>query len=165
MARESFFMGGMTITLEDAIRYINTFDEFEKKYSDKMLDDDRQLSFYLSELSLKYPKDYTEVSDNAGCATAYFGNLINGHKKNPSRDVLISICLSLGTTIDEVQQLLKYAGHAPLYVRRKRDVILWFAFMKGLTPYEADVLLKKRGYEPLTNEGKKEVRKAKKLKL
>jgi len=47
------------------------------------------------------------------------------------RDPLICIAFAVGATVEELGYLLKYAGLAPLYVRRKRDVIIWFGLMKG----------------------------------
>ena len=150
-----FYMGNTTMTLESAIRNIGSFDEFEQRFTDKLLDDDKQVCHYLADLVFKYAGDYATVSQKAGYAAAYLGNIINGHKNNPSRDVLIAICLTLGTTVEEIQQLLKYAGHAPLYVRRKRDVIIWFGFMKGLSADDVDDLLIERDYKPVTNLYKK----------
>lgn len=144
------------MTLEGAIRRIETFEEFEKQFSDAFLADDKRLNHYLSDLVFKYNVTLTEASGAAGCHDSYLGLLINGKKTNPTRDVLISLCLAIGATVDEAQQLLKYAGYAPLYVRRKRDVVIWFAFMKKLIPEKVDDLLKKRKYEPLTGDAKKE---------
>ena len=74
------------------------------------------------------------------------GNIVNGKKNNPGRDALIAICLAIGTTVQEVQHLLKYAGHAPLYVRRKRDLIIWFGFMKKKSIDDINIVLYDRGY-------------------
>lgn len=156
MEKEIFYMGRTTMTLEGAIRRIDTFEEFEEKFSDDFLADDMQLSNYLSDLVFKYNPVLTKVSVDAGCVDSYFGHLVNGRKNNPSRDVLIALCLAMGTTIEEVQKLLKYAGHAPLYVRRKRDVILWFAFMKSISVDDTDELLKNKGQTALTRDAKKQ---------
>ena len=86
---------------------------------------------------------------NAMLAASYVGNIVNGKKRNPSRDALISICLAIGTTVDEVQYLLRYGGQAPLYVRRKRDVVIWFGFMKHMRLEEVDEKLRERGLKPL----------------
>lgn len=150
MSNDFFYMGKTTMTLEGAIRNIDTFEDFEEMFTGDFLDDDKQVCYYLSKLVNKYNGVCTAVSLKAGYAVAYLGNIINGVKNNPSRNVLISVCLALGTTVEEVQQLLKYAGHAPLYVRRKRDVIIWFGFMKGMSPDEVDELLSQRGYASIT---------------
>ena len=154
MEKEFFYMGRTTMTLEGAIRRIDTLSEFEEKFSDDFLSEDLRLQDYLSELVFKCDKPITTISGDAGCNEAYLGLLINGKRKNPSRDVLISLCLAMGTTVEEVQKLLKFAGHAPLYVRRKRDVIIWFGFMKNKSAREVDGDLEERKLPVLTNERK-----------
>ena len=108
---------------------------------------------YIEKLLWKYDKNQAEVSEDATLDRSYVGNIVRGRKNDPSRDALIAICLAIGTTVDEVQHLLWYAGHAPLYVRRKRDVIIWFGFMKkrsvtrvnnDLVTHECPELMSKR---------------------
>ena len=139
----------MSASLEHYIRDCHTFDEFEERYSDEFLDEDARVGNYLDDLLYKYKKNQATVSELAGHNRSYVGNIIRGITKNPDRDVLIKICLVIGTTFDECQYLLKYAGYAPLYVRRKRDVIIWFGFIKGKSIGDIDDDLKKRGLDPL----------------
>jgi len=129
-----------------------TFDEFEKRYPEEFLNEDSRIGDYVKELLNKYSKKASAISEEAGLATAYVGNIINFRRNNPSRDTLIRICLAIGTTFEEVQYLLKYAGHAPLYVRRKRDVVIWFGFMKGEDIDTVNANLIDRGMEPLIPE-------------
>ena len=139
----------MTASLEHYINRCNSFEDFERYWSDELLDEDTQIGEYLENLLVKYDKRAAAVSKDAGLAFAYVGNIINGKKNNPSRNVLISICFAIGTTFEEAQYLLKYAGHAPLYVRRKRDVIIWFGFMKKQNLYTVNDTLVERGLQPL----------------
>ena len=148
MNGEPFYKNnGMTPTLEDMIKNINTFEEFEEKFSDEFLKDDDRIGNYLNELMWKYDKDNATISKKAGLDRSYVGNIIRGKKNNPQRDALIAICLAIGTTVEEVQYLLRYAGQAPLYVRRKRDVVIWFGFMKHKDIMEVDEDLYARGYK------------------
>ena len=148
MNGEPFYKNnGMTPTLEDMIKNINTFKEFEEKFSDEFLKDDDRIGNYLNELMWKYDKDNATISKKAGLDRSYVGNIIRGKKNNPQRDALIAICLAIGTTVEEVQYLLRYAGQAPLYVRRKRDVVIWFGFMKHKDIMEVDEDLYARGYK------------------
>lgn len=142
----------MSSTLEGMIKNIDTFDEFEKKFSDEFLADDDRVGNYLEKLIWKYDRDFSSVSYKAGLDRSYVGNIVRGKKNNPGRDALIAICLEIGTTVDEVQYLLKYAGHAPLYVRRKRDVIIWFGFIKHKELREVDYDLYTRGYKTFLKE-------------
>ena len=150
MQDDYFFIGNkMKANLEFYIDRVKTLEEFEQKFPPEFLKDDAHVGNYLDELLRKYDRRASAVSERAGLATSYVGNIINGRKLNPSRDALIAICLAIGTELKEVQYLLKYAGQAPLYVRRRRDVIIWFGFMKSMDLDEVDEKLKERGYTPL----------------
>ena len=136
-----------SLQLEYMINDCSTFEQFEEKFSDEFLNEDNRVGDYLNELIWKYEADNATLSKKAGLDRSYVGNIVRGKKNNPSRDALIAICLALGTTLEEVQYLLKYAGHAPLYVRKKRDVIIWFGFMKKRSIEDVDTDLDKRGYK------------------
>jgi len=152
MGKEFFFTNNMTLKLEYVINQYDTLEDFEKDFPPEFLNDDKHIGNYLNELLQKYKKKASAVSEDAMLATSYVGNIIKGRKCNPSRNALISICLAIGTELEEVQYLLKYGGQAPLYVRRKRDVVIWFGFMKKKTLDEVDEDLKKRNYRPLVKE-------------
>ena len=153
MKYEPFYINNnMTVCLEHMIDRISTFEEFEDKFPDELLNDDAKIGNYLKELLWKYDKDQSTVSRKAGWGRSYVGLIANGQKTNPSRNALIAICLTIGTTVEEVQYILKYAGKAPLYVRRKRDVIIWYGFMKHKTVDEVDDILYERGYELLKSD-------------
>ena len=139
MNNDSFYITNkMSMTLEDMIRYVDSLEEFEAKFSSEFLANDDHIGNYLAQLLWEYDKKASVVSQEAMLTHSYVGNIINGKKRNPSRDALISICLAIGTSVEEVQYLLKYAGQALLYVRRKRDVIIWFGFMRHMSLDEVD---------------------------
>ena len=87
-----------------------------------------------------------------GISVGPIPGIINFKKNNPSRDALTCIAFALGASEEELQYLLKYAGHAPLYVRRKRDVIIWFGIMKGESLETVNDNLLARGLKPLYKE-------------
>ena len=150
MRKESFYNGNrMTVTLEMMMDTIDSLEAFEKRFPSEFLANDDHVGEYLQSLLWKYDQKASVVSTNAMLAASYVGNIINGKKRNPSRDALISICFAIGTTVEEVQYLLRYAGHAPLYVRRRRDVVIWFGFMKQMRLDEVDEKLRERGLKPL----------------
>ena len=65
---------------------------------------------------------------------------------------MILKAFALGATAEELQYLLKYAGHAQLYVRRKRDVIIWFGIKKKESLEMVNDNLIERGLKPLYKE-------------
>ena len=150
MVPDTFYRNNnMTAPLEHFIRECRTYEEFEKKFSDEFLDEDARIGNYLADLVYKYDKPASTVSFDAHLHHSYVGNIINGIKNNPSRNALICICFALGANEEELQYLLKYAGHAPLYVRRKRDVIIWFGLMKGETLETVNMNLEAHSLPPL----------------
>ncbi|MGN1139051.1 MAG: hypothetical protein ACI4RM_06355 [Ruminococcus sp.] len=147
-----FFNNNQTLRLEWAIEECNTFEDFEKRFSSDFLNEDRQLSNCLNSIIFNHQKTdvaLTTLSVLAGQNKSYLGNVINGVKKNPSRDVLLCFAFALDATFDETQSLLKCSGHQPLYVRRKRDVIIWFCLKKGQSLGDVNEELISRGFKPL----------------
>ena len=142
----------MTVPLEHFLKSCETYEDFERRFSDELLNEDGRIGMYLSSLLNKYDQKASVVSFDAHLNPSYVGNIINGKKNNPSRDALICICFALGASEEELQYLLKYAGHAPLYVRRKRDVIIWFGIKKKESLEMVNDNLIERGLKPLYKE-------------
>ena len=150
---DSFYINNhMTVPLEYYLKNCGTYEDFERQFSEELLNEDGRIGMYLSSLLYKYDKKASVVSFDAHLNPSYVGNIINGKKNNPSRDALICICFALGAGEEELQYLLKYAGHAPLYVRRKRDVIIWFGIKKKESLEMVNDNLIERGLKPLYKE-------------
>ena len=62
------------------------------------------------------------LAKRSGMSEVYLHQLFAG-KRNPSRNRLISLCVGMGTTVEECQELLRRSGHAMLYPRSRRDAI------------------------------------------
>ena len=139
----------MTAPLESFLKRFDTYEDFEKNFSDEMLGEDGRVGMFLENLLYRYDKKASVVSFDAHLNPSYVGNIINFKKNNPSRDALICIAFALGATEEELQYLLKYSGHAPLYVRRKRDVIIWFGIIKGESLETVNDNLLSRNLKPL----------------
>ena len=153
MIPDSFYINNhMTASLEHCLQTCDTYEDFEKNFSTEFLDEDGRVGMYLENLLIKYDKKASVVSFDAHLNPSYVGNIINFKKNNPSRDALICIAFALGASEEELQYLLKYTGHAPLYVRRKRDVIIWFGIMKGESLETVNDNLLACGLKPLFKE-------------
>ena len=132
MSEDVFYRNNkMTAPLEHFIRQCDSYEAFEERFSEEFLNEDSRIGNYLGDLLIKYGKKASVVSFDAYLNPSYVGNIVNGKKNNPSRNALICICFALGASVEELQYLLKYAGHSPLYVRRKWDVIIWFGLMNA----------------------------------
>ncbi|MGN0539796.1 MAG: XRE family transcriptional regulator [Candidatus Fimenecus sp.] len=62
-----------------------------------------------------------------------FGFQVFSGIRNPSRNTLLSLCIAMKMSLDEVQSALKIAGFAPLYPKNKRDSIIILGISKGET--------------------------------
>ena len=105
---------------------------------------------FLYHLLDKYNVSPNKAALEIGRSHSYVRKIVNGNELNPSRDVLISICVLIGATTEETQILLRYSGKAPLYARRKRDVIIWYALKKKQSLIDLNCYLYEKGYEPLS---------------
>ncbi len=91
-----------------------------------------------------------EVRDASGISRNYFYNILNGDRKNPSRDKVIAIAVGLGLDYAETQRALALAGKAPLYPRNVRDVKIAVIINKGCCSVtKMNMMLEEQGIEPL----------------
>lgn len=77
----------------------------------------------LSELFNTKKLSKAELARRAGISEVYLHQVFSGRRR-PSRDRLVCICAGLEASLEETQQLLRQAGYAPLYPRRKRESII-----------------------------------------
>ena len=84
---------------------------------------DTDISAFLAGLYEKCGLSKAALARRSGMSEVYLHQVFSGRRK-PSRDRLLCICLGVEATLDEVQRLLKQAGYAPLYPRRKREAII-----------------------------------------
>lgn len=119
-----------SIDIDRAIDRMNSFEEFEQFYTDDLMDENLLMGRYLSRLLERYNVSPNKAALDIGKTHSYVRKIIKGDELNPSRDVLLAICVLIGATVEETQILLKYSGKQPLYARRKRDAIVWFALKK-----------------------------------
>ncbi len=69
---------------------------------------------------------------------------LNGDRKI-KRDMFLKILISMDLKESEIQNSLKYAGYAQLYVRNKRDVVIYKSIVDGLNIDQINKKLKEKG--------------------
>jgi len=146
---DGFYYKDMVMNIESIAERCENLDDFELICSDELLNEDCRTGYYLDKLLEKYKRSAIWTSIAANLPDEYIRKIITNENKNPSRNALISICLALGAHENELNYLLMYAGHSPLYVRRKRDVVIWFGIIKGESLDTVNENLKIRGLELL----------------
>lgn len=63
----------------------------------------------------------------AGIVPSYGYQILDGKKENPTRDKVIMMCIGIGMSYVETQNLLKVTGYPSLYPRNQRDSFIIFA--------------------------------------
>lgn len=83
----------------------------------------RNICQLLGQLYDKKAISKAALARKAGMSEVYLHQVFSGRRK-PSRDRLICLCLGMGASLEETQQLLRQAAYAQLYPRNKRDAII-----------------------------------------
>ena len=138
-----------TIDIASQIQTMDTFEDFERFYTNELMDGNILLREYLTKLLEEHKAKADAVSIKIGYSHDYVRKIAVGDRKDPSRDVLLAICTYIHATVEETQLLLRYAGQQPLYARRRRDAIIWFALKKEQDFEELNRFLLARGYKAL----------------
>ena len=142
MEKEKFYEHKYpSISIQHYISQCNSYDKFEKVFTDDLINEDNRIGHYLQQLLWKYDKKASVLSVEAMQSHSYVGKLINGQSNNPTRNVILCICLALGATLEET-----------LYLRKKRDVIVWFGLIKNESLDTVNDNLIHRGLTPLYKE-------------
>lgn len=70
------------------------------------------------------------LARKAGMSEVYLHQVFAG-RRQPSRDRLLCLCVSLGADLDQVQVILRQAGYAQLYPRLRRDAVICHGILHG----------------------------------
>lgn len=94
-------------------------------------------------------KEYThEIINQTSLERSYVYHLLSGEKKL-TRDKLIMLAIIGKFSLEQLNNLLKYAGVATIYPKNKRDMVLQYIFEKQLSLYDANICLLALGVEEL----------------
>ena len=98
------------------------------------------ISNILNEIIEKKNLIKSEVIERSQLNKVYAYQILQG-KRVPSRDKIIPLCIAMGLTLEETQEVLKRTNMPMLYVRNRRDCIIIFAITKGLGVLSCNELL------------------------
>ena len=111
-------------------------DQYFERYEGELLEAD--LGKYLCALLEKHGLQKKDLIFASGRERSYCYQLLNGTRRNPSRDMLLAIALGLHFTCDETQTMLRIAGLSPLYPRIRRDAVILQQLAAGKSLYECN---------------------------
>lgn len=103
----------------------------------------------------KISMSQSKIFDLAGLSKSTGNDVLNG-KNTPKRDTCLALCFAVGMNVENTERALKYAGHSPFYVQKKRDIALQIFFdqhAKGTGDIhnvtELNIALVEEGLDPL----------------
>lgn len=109
---------------------------------------DGQLTQLLTELYRRRHISKAALARNAGMSEVYLHQVFSG-RRVPSRDRLLCLCIAMGTTLEETQQLLLRTAYAQLYPRLRRDAVISHGLVHGKTLGEINEALMAAGERTL----------------
>lgn len=80
------------------------------------------------------------VIRRADIEKSYGHSLFRGSRR-PSRDTVLQLAFGFEADLELAQELLKHAGHSPLYPRVCRDVVIAFCLMRSMSFHETQSML------------------------
>lgn len=105
----------------------------------------KPLHAYLNQLLQEKNLSKAEVIKKSLININYAYHIFLGKRKNPSRDKIIALGLSMQLNLEEMQYLLRYAGCGALYPRNSRDAIIISAVEQDFSVADTNSLLENLG--------------------
>ncbi len=119
-----------TEKLLELLRKSGNIDNYLNENADFLLDCD--IKEYLGALIQDKKLTIAQISREADLSDRYCYQFLSpSNPRNPSREVLLCLCIGMHLNLDETQTALKIAGYAPLYPKEKRDSIILFGIEKA----------------------------------
>lgn len=86
----------------------------------------------LNQLFKKCGLSKAALTKRSGMSDIYLHQIFSG-RRNPSRSRLLCLCIGLGASLEETQELLKLCGLAQLYPKLRRDAIIIYGLTHRLS--------------------------------
>ena len=117
-----------TDKMMDKLLKSNNIEEYLKENEKYFVD--LAISQFLSEYIKSKNLTKSHIIKDAEISEIFGFQVLSG-TRNPSRNTLLSLCIAMGMTVEEVQSSLKIAKFAPLYPKLKRDSIIIWGIVNG----------------------------------
>jgi len=112
---------------------LNDFDEYINSQNTDSYD---SLADYLNEYIGNHNLVLADIIKKSSLSRDYAYSIFNGHRKNPTRDRVIAICLVCEMNLAEVQRCLKICNAGILYAKNNRDAAIIICINRNI--YDID---------------------------
>ncbi|MBQ8905972.1 MAG: hypothetical protein IJY85_06345 [Ruminococcus sp.] len=137
-----------TDKLLELLRRAGNIDSYLNDNADFLLD--CTLKEYLNALIQEKKLTIAQISRNANLNDAYCYQFLSpSNPRNPSREVLLSLCIGMHLNLDETQLALKIAKYAALYPKDERDSMIIFGIETSQSLVEINTTLYDHGFKCL----------------
>lgn len=117
-----------TDEMMDKLLKSNNIEKYIKENEEYFVD--LSISQFLSEYIKSKKLTKSHIIKDAEISEIFGFQVLSG-TRNPSRNTLLSLCIAMNMTLEEVQTSLKIAKIAPLYPKLKRDSIIILGIANG----------------------------------
>ncbi len=128
-----------TAELLEELKSCTEFKSFYKENGDELLPT-AELSHYLNELVKKHGIKKSEAIKRSELSEVYAYQIFSGIRV-PERKKLLSLAVGMELELDEIQNLLRCSGYAPLYAKNTFDCIVIYGICKKLSVADINFIL------------------------
>lgn len=132
-----------TVEIANEIDQATSWDELQKILTENEVGK-RTFGDFLSTLCEKYHVKMSHLQMATPISKSLFYAVLNDTKK-ASKETVLLLGINLEVSIEELNELLKLAGHKELYPKNIDDAIILFGLKNNRSIYEIDEELKRRG--------------------
>ncbi len=145
-----------TELLNQILKSTSNTKDFKKYISKENLNAYSGLSEYFNEYIGLHQLKVPDIIQKSGLSKDYAYPILNGRKKNPSRDRIIALCIGAGMSLAELKRALEISNAGILYPREPRDAAIIFCLNNGKnTVIDINLFLDELGLSPLQTEKEK----------
>lgn len=132
-------------TTDELLKVLKNSHNIEQ-FLENNIDDIKDATFveYLNSCLERCGLSKSEAIEHSNIQKNYGYQIFDG-SKNPSRNKVLALCLSMRLSVDDTNRLLKLSDHSILYPRIKRDSIIHFALEQKCNLIDANILLHDMG--------------------
>lgn len=108
------------------------------------------LAEFFSEYMQEHDLKKSDVIKASILVPSYAYQILNGDKKDPARDKVIALCLSMKMDLRDTNRALKLSGASELYSKNNRDaIIIYHINTRNHNVMEVNTYLYDNGFETL----------------
>ena len=97
------------------------FEQYNKSINEES---NSNVSEYFNSYIAMNNLELSDVIKKSDIPSNYAYGILNGNRKNPSRDRVIALCIACEMDLVHTNRALKVAGHNPLYSKVSRDAAI-----------------------------------------